>query len=381
MPPIQPSLRGSLLTGASALALAISGAGAQAQDVSGHSSQGPIPQEWSIWEVPATPFDPRRDFEGTPGFDYGSRGSSPRQWAVWAEGALFSAAGGGFNIPSIPGLGAPLTSLNPRSGLEGAFGIDYRFANAPLWHFVFDFRYGRSRTVSSNSSNPSSESTPSFFTSSGFLFEKNTNTANSSVTEATEKESHLATDFMIGRDVGMGADVPELQVGIRFADLTAKAQAQESGQSTTSTTTFFSGSPIATSSSTTSSLAFATWSSRFFGAGPRVAVTDNIPIVSFLTFDYGVGVAELFGQRTFNSNMTSTTGSSASINSSALAFVFNADGWVALGCWLTPNAKLSGGIRGDLYEAAFTTYDINTGGLQDIGRGYWGPFLRLTGTF
>ena len=208
-----------------------------------------------------------------------------------------------------------------------------------------------------------------------------THTANSSATQATEWESHLVADFMIGRDFGFGADRPQLQFGLRVADLHAAAQAQENSKSTSSTTTFYSGSVIAHSSASASGSAFATWGSNFFGVGPRVAVIDSVPLAGFWSFDYGVGMAALFGVRSFNFGMTTSTGSSVSFSNSPVVFVFNQDGWTALSYWFTPNVKLSGGIRADFYNAALTTYNVNTGALQGIDRLYWGPFLRLTGTF
>ncbi len=347
MPPIQPSLRGSLLTGASVLALSVSGAGAQAQSNAGPGGQTTLPT-----------------------------------WTVWGEGGAFWTGGGSFNIPSIPGLGAPFTSFNPLAGIEGAVGFDYRWPTDPVWHFVFDFRYGRTGTASSNSSSSSSSSSTSFFTLFGFLnYTTVTHTANSSATQATEWESHLVSDFMIGRDLGVGAHNPQFQFGIRVADLHAAAQAQENSKSSSSSTTFYSGSAIAHSSQSASSSAFATWRSNFFGVGPRMAVIDSVPLAGFWSFDYGAGVAGLFGPRSFNFAMTTSTGASTSLNTSSGFFVFNADGWTALSYWFTPNVKMSGGIRADFYDSALLTYNVDTGALQGLNRLYWGPFLRLTGTF
>ncbi len=60
--------------------------------------------------------------------------------------------------------------------------------------------------------------------------------------------------------------------------------------------------------------------------------------------------------------------------------MFNADGWLAFSFRFTPQFKISSGIRGDFYNNALTTYDIS-GALKNIDRFYWGPFVRLTGTF
>ena len=337
MPPIQPSLRGSLLTGASALALSISGSGAHAQ------------------------------------------GATPQGSTIWVEGALFATAGGSFNIPSIPGLGAPFTSFNPRDGIEGAFGLDYRFPDQPWWHFVFDVRYGETGAVRNQSS--SSSSSTSFIP--GFPYFTSINTATTSATQAAERESHLVADFMIGRDLGVGANQPELQFGIRIADLHAAAQAHENSTTTTTSTTFFFLSPVpfSISSRTTTASSVAAWNSNFFGGGPRAAITGAVPITGSWTFDYEAGIAALFGQRSLNFSMTSSPGGSVFSSSNPTVFVFNADAWVALSYWFTPHVKLSGGIRTDFYDSALTTFNVNTGALQNISRDYWGPFLRLTGRF
>lgn len=334
MLPMQPSLRSSLLTGASALALSVSGSAVHAQTAA--QGQGHLPT-----------------------------------WTVWAEAAWLQTAGGNFNIPSISGfgaVGAPFTSFTPRGGLEGAFGFDYRFTDQP-WHFVFDFRYGKSQTASSNSSTFHS-SQFCFFTCPPF---SPYHLTSATATHATERESHLVTDFMIGRDLGVGANTPELQLGLRIADLFAGAHANEFGHGT------FYSPPFGTVSETAS--ATGSWSSRFFGFGPRAAITGGVPLVGFWTFDYGAGIAGLFGYRTFDFTMASSTGFSSFVSSNPYVFVFNADAWVALSYWFTPYAKLSAGIRTDFYDSALATYNVNTGAFEGISRDYWGPFLRLTGKF
>src|SRR5271167_2787718 len=111
MPTVLPSIRGSLLTGASAIALSVSATGSNAQ-----TAQTP-----------------------------------PQTVTVWAEGAAFWTGGGPFNLPSLPGLGAPYTSFNGQNGPEWAIGADYRPQGQP-WHFIFDFRYGETGTATSRTS-------------------------------------------------------------------------------------------------------------------------------------------------------------------------------------------------------------------------------------
>ncbi len=366
MPPIQPSLRGSLLTGASALAMSAA---------------------WSGGALAQLQYAPRYE-TGLP------------IWTVWGEGAWFQTNGGSFNIPSVPGLGLPLTPLAPKSGVEGAFGFDYRWPD-PVWHFVFDFRYGRSRTAaaSSASSSQSTSVVQNVFprTIPGGLFPTSTlttTTKTSSSTQASEWENHLVADFMIGRDLGLGAHVPQVQFGIRVADLQLAASANTISSSTTTGTlkrTFYCPSrlfaggvctsiaPLPTSSA--SSTAFASWNSNFFGVGPRLALTQDVPLVGFWSFDYGAGVDILFGPRSLKVTTGSSTGPTTVTNVSSVVGVFNGDSFASLGYSFTPHMKLSGGIRADFYLAPLTTYTIGTGALTNIDRVYWGPFVRLTGNW
>jgi hypothetical protein len=76
MPPVQPSIRGSLLTGASALALSVPATGSKAQ-------------------APQVP---------------------PQTVMVWAEGAAFWTGGGPFNFPSLPEIGSPYTYFDGQHG-------------------------------------------------------------------------------------------------------------------------------------------------------------------------------------------------------------------------------------------------------------------------
>jgi hypothetical protein len=169
----------------------------------------------------------------------------------------------------------------------------------------------------------------------------------------------------------------------------AAAQASQSGQSNTTSnflTTFYSSpagllTRAGSASSSSSSMSFASWNSRFFGVGPRVAVSGGVPIAGFWSFDYSGGLAALIGDRSFNVAMWNSAGAAFAANYSNTVFVFNADGFAALSYRFTPNFKASVGIRADYYNSALKTYDINTGGLASLDRIYWGPFVRLTGSF
>ena len=210
MPPIQPSFRASLLTGVSAVALSVASSGQAAAQ------------------------------------------NTPPTLTLWGEGAAFWTGGGRYNIPWL--LGSSYTSLKPLVGFEGAVGLDYRWPNQ-IWHFVFDFRYGKTRTASNNAA-----AFQTFGTTFGYLLTSATSN------QSTEHESHLVADFMIGRDLGVGGNTPELEFGIRIADLHAAAQMVESSQRT-----FYTPTTIVT----TARSSLDNWNSRFFGVGPRLAIVGG----------------------------------------------------------------------------------------------------------
>jgi len=339
MPSIQLSMRGTLLTSASAFALSFSGYSAEAQFV-----------------LPAN--------------------STPSQWTVWGEGASFQTGGGSINVPALPGLTAPFMGLSPRGGLEGAAGFDYNWAGP--WHVVFDIRYGRSRTATNNSSSSSSSS----FHSTTFKTFFSSHKSSSNSQSAWERESHLVADFMVGRDYGLGTTTGQWQFGIRLADLSAKTWVQ---QSATTSSSFFStyipnGALIRSGSTSSTENASGAFNSRFFGVGPRLAVTGSLPIQVAWSIDYEAGIAGLIGDRSFNYLVTVTPGASLWGSNNNYGIVFNADAWAGLSYALTSQLKVTGGIRADYYADALTTYNF-AGGFTNVDRLYWGPFLRLTGKF
>lgn len=354
MPPIQPSLRGSLLTGASVFALSVSASAAQAQSISRR-------------EVAPPPFNPT--------------------FKIWGEGTLLNTAGGAFNGASLPGLPAS-TTFSPRAGFEGALGFDYRWDRS--WHFVFDIRYGKSRTTTRTTGSSSSTIFTTFGIPLGSPFTGYTgfrvNTqADSSTARTTQRESHLVANFMIGRELGLGLGAfrPDVQFGVRIADLRAAATSQINNQSTLTSTTFYSGTTlniVDQTITTTGTSAFASWKSRFFGIGPRAAIAGGVPISGAWSFDYGGGIAGLIGNRTFNASVFGTAGSFA-IGQSGSAFVFNADAMAALSYSFSTQFKVSGGLRGDYYRSALSSFNVSTGAISNIDRLYWGPFVRLTGAF
>jgi hypothetical protein len=329
MRPIETSTRGALLTGVSALALLGSMPGADAADA-----------------LPT--------------------------WQVWIEGGSFETNGGGMFGGPFPGMAGPIANPGlPHTGWEMAAGFDYREPNSP-WHFVFDARGGQSRGSTQNSTSTSSTSffVPSFFGSSVFQ----TNTTSSAV---KERESHIVADFMVGRDYGLGGGVGQIQFGFRVADLYAVTQQQLNAAQVITTRSFYSGTTV----TQTSQAAIGTFKSRFFGAGPRVAYSDSVPVWGHWTFDFAGGMAGLVGDRTLKISITETPGGSFGSQFGGTAVIFNADAWAGFSYAFTPQFKMTAGIRTDYYDKALITFNPNTGALQTADRNFWGPFLRLTGQF
>jgi len=328
MKPFEPSTRGALLTGVSALAL-----------------MGSMQQAYAI-DPPAP------------------------TWQFWIEGASFQTTGGSMFGPAAwPGfLGAVFNpGMSPNTGGEFAAGFDYHLAYSP-YHYVFDIRGGWSKASTQNANSASS------FHTSSFLFSSTVQNNNSGI--FTEKESHIVADFMIGRDFGLGKGQGQLQFGIRVADLSAVTQAQLSTQSTRS---FYSN--FATGLTQSSQTAVGSFKSRFFGAGPRVAFTDSVPLGGKWTAEFAGGMAGLIGNRTLDVAIVTSSGTAFSAGYGGTAMIFNADAWAGLSYRFTPTFKLTAGLRTDYYNNALLTFNPATGGTQTVDRNFWGPFVRLTGQF
>jgi len=133
--------------------------------------------------------------------------------------------------------------------------------------------------------------------------------------------------------------------------------------------------------SAASSQSFARWNSEFFGAGPRVTLTGGVPLAGSWSFEYSGSIAGLIGDRSLALTLVNSNNTGLLWLNSGTAFVFNADGFAALAFKFTKNFKVTAGVRADYYNAALKTFDINTGGIANLDRLYWGPFLRLTGSF
>jgi hypothetical protein len=169
----------------------------------------------------------------------------------------------------------------------------------------------------------------------------------------------------------------QFQFGIRVADLNAVTQAQLNTATTQTTRNFYSSSTVNQSAQS----AVGTFKSRFFGAGPRAAFTDSVPLQGKWSAEFAGGVAALIGNRTLNVAITESTGGDFSAGYGGTAVIFNADAWGGLSYHFTPNFKIIAGLRTDYYNNALLTFNPVTGGLQTVDRNFWGPFVRFSGQF
>lgn len=307
--------RGVLLAGVSALALAVA-------SPEGRAADQPRPPMYT--KAPVTVDPP---------------------WTWWIEGAAFWT--GGDSVPFLP-FPSPLATFMPRPGWEAAIGFDYRFD--PAWHVSADFRYGAAGKKIQPFAGTAA-AVPTLGGGIGTFIGAGT---------ATEKEHHWVADFMVGRDIGLGGGKAQVKFGLRIAEIYAK---------TVGRGVFTSGVITAATS--------ITQRSKFLGLGPRAAIEGSNPLLGPWTFDYGAGIAALFGNSKLD--MTDSTGFIL-VASHKDVTVFNLDASAGLSYWMSPTFKVTAGYRFDGYWNSLRTF--GTGGtIVDDDRYYHGPFLRLTGKF
>ena len=269
------------------------------------------------------------------------------QWEWFVEGAGFS-TGGDPVWSDVPFFEA--RSFKPDFGWEGATGFNYRFANSP-WHVSAQIRYGAAKADNRR------------FFQSGCAFFCSTSDAT-----ARHKERHWAADFMVGRDLAVGQGQHQLKLGVRVAELNVATDA--SGTSTFDLFGFASGE--------------FTQRSHFRGIGPRVALEGSHPLGGAWSFDYGLGVALLFGDRDF-----ALDGSGVILGipipsrippSDDNGKVYNLDAMGGLSYLFTPNFKFTAGYRFDGYWNAVHTWNSDLE-FVNADRFFHGPFVRATARY
>jgi hypothetical protein len=318
------------------------------------------------------------------------------RWTWWVEGGAINTGGGstfvgspgpfGGGVPGPFGIGIPTppftdhVGIKPKGGAEGAIGFDYMPIGS-MYHYSGQLRYGAAK----KSKNFSQTRLYSLLSTGGST-STNYGVANTNGS-ATIKEQHWLVDFAVGRDFALGSGVTQVKFGVRVADLTSKTNASASILGCERTTVFVPG--CGGASDVNGSFSFQS-RSRFLGAGPRLGIDGSMPIAGSFAFDFLGGVAALFGERSLKATINQTLQdpddprqfftTTANINSSPFATVFNLDAQAGISYWFTPAFKLAASYRFDGYWNAIRTLNAN-GAVVNENRFYSGPMLRAAATF
>ena len=136
----------------------------------------------------------------------------PTPWTWWIEGGAQRLDG---NDPYVPGLNSPAPFATPAQqwGWSAAIGVDYRLD--AFWHVSADFRYAQNKKRGSNSFPGAVFGVPS---SSSSVLPFKFHGTNS----ASRDEYNWATDFMAGRDIGLGGGPAQFKFGVRVAQIRGK---------------------------------------------------------------------------------------------------------------------------------------------------------------
>ena len=261
-------------------------------------------------------------------------------WTFWIEGGaqvLLLAP-----IALLPVL-TPAFSPGKRTwGWDGAAAIDYR-VNA-VWHVSADVRYGANKL----SRNTDSRSVH------GLHFYRRDHW----LTPPPVRNPNWVADFMVGRDLGLGAGTSQVKLGLRVARI----------KGTTDGVGVASGSQ-----------AFAyTQTNKWTGYGPRAAIEGNTPISGAWSLDYMGGVAALFGTQSVTQTGTCISGVAGcplNATSSSNNTVFNADAMMGIAYAITPASKIALNYRVDYYSNAMREFN-SAGAALNADRIYHGPNLR-----
>ena len=203
------------------------------------------------------------------------RAADPGRCEWWGEGGVTTTIGGDAHLGGFGFDGG-----KSKWGPEVAAGFDCRFALTP-WHVSAQVRYG-SNSQQSGAFNPrgtflSRTARAGPGTPSAFVPVLANGSGNFS-----QRETHALADFAVGRDVGLGLGQTQLKVGLRIAEIEAKA----SGAGAFNVPAFAISLPAVDSAN---AFGFAQ-NSRFAGAGPRLGIDGSIPLGGGWAFDYLGGI-------------------------------------------------------------------------------------------
>lgn len=304
------------------------------------------------------------------------------RWSLWVEGGA-SGLGGDPGVAGLTG-----TDVNPKQwGWEGAIGFEYRPSMSP-WIWSGQFRYGGYRARSA-SNNPNATfatiPVPPFPGTFPFAVAGN-NTA-------SRKEHHWAADFMVGRDLGLGQGRNTVRFGVRVAEIQGRTTGSANWGPFPATHAV-GVTCVGTPSYCGSLQAGYQQKNSFLGGGPRLALDGQIPLGNHWAFEYGGGVAGLYGRRkteqnvnvgivqptglaTIVSGISCVAGCPINSTSTSNGFVFNTDAMLGISYAISQNASLMASYRFDGYWSALRGYDSN-GNVANLDRFYHGPMIRLT---
>jgi len=163
--------------------------------------------------------------------------------------------------------------------------------------------------------------------------------------ENSNAVSGTVLDFEVGRDVQLGGNsTGRVTLGVRNFDVENRNEYSYTGSYSTDT--------------------------RFEGTGPRIALETSTPVSEKLSLDVEAGLAVLFGSTTI------TTGSDGDVYSIYTQdnTVKNLDFSAALSYLIAPKAKISIGVRADIFSGLTQGYD-------DSKISTTGAFLKFTTEF
>jgi hypothetical protein len=330
---------------------------------------------------------------------------------VWIEVGgqfdQFSGQGGPFAPPFVNTFDWGAYSLKSPAGLQStrafSLGGDASVSIQPIdsdWIFSASVRYGRAhghKFVHQQKTQVTRFQLPGRFGSKYFT---KTAPASYAQTSAAKSESHVIADFQAGKDVGMGMfgrdGISEVDVGVRFAQLSEKAQATlyaRPGIHFVPGT--ISGSSFPTLNNYHRYHATAHRTNSFHGVGPSISWKASVPIAGNtpggeIAVDWGANAAVLFGRqraKTYHHTTGVYHDNSVKYHSTAVlppgaghrtqsrsVIVPNLGGFAGLS-FRYDDAKMSFGYRGDFFFGAidngFDTRKTET-------RGFYGPFASIS---
>jgi iron complex outermembrane recepter protein len=336
---------------------------------------------------------------------------------IWIElGGQLSSLGDGqesfspafAHSPPRPPVFTPFAKFDgpPRFGLDEDGKISFTPENSD-WEFSASIHYGRS----ARDRHVRQQTNPKVFVtylSGGFgqqRYAKYPVAAKFSDTNAQNSEHHLILDFQAGKDVGLGMfdrkdGSSTLSLGVRFAQFGSKSNiALKSDPDWKFQYRYFSflQKSLAVGSNYHSNAASIRADRSFHGVGPSISWNGSAPLAGSsgnaeIAFDWGLNAALLFGRQRakvhhestvqyhnykyYGSHLRKTIGTPVNTNHtrSRSVTVPNVGGFAGLS-FRYADAKLSFGYRGDFF---FSAIDGGIDARKNYDRSFYGPFASIS---